>query len=383
MLDYILTGERFDDYASHLSLVDRGPARALAKNQRDQLQQRLRQCLEVAYGIANEPRDAVENRLDGADQLRSLDPTFRPLPPVGANLKGAFDNLLNQLFSHQYPAHPKFDAEVRTAVLKKVRPEIERAIEAADGRVLVQDRAIRQLIRSVANPLRLGEMGETHFVLGHHWKTHFLQSHAREGGSISVAKLRAWIDAPQPMGLLPEVQNLIILTFAGQTNRSFVLNGGPYSPALESLPNDLELREQALPSKEDWDRAIARAAGLFGLTVPQTLNAANVAKLVDAILGKVKEERPAVESLAAHLPQRTVAYVTERIDTPRIQTVRSAQALLSALAHADRQRARPCPNGNLRGRHGADPRQGRGARRGGAYRLLATVRGGGVAFRSP
>lgn len=295
VLDYILTGERFDDYASHLSLVDRGPARALAKNQRDQLQQRLRQCLEVAYGIAHEPRDAVQNRLDGADQLRSLDQTLKPQPPVGANLKGAFENLLDQLFSHQYPAHPRFDTEVRTTVLKKVWPEIERAIEAADDRVLVQDRAVRQLIRSIANPLRLGEMGETHFVLGQQWKTHFLQSHAREGGSISVAKLRAWIDAPQAMGLPSQVQNLIILSFAGQTNRSFVLNGGPYQPTLENLPNELELREQALPSKEDWDRAIARAAGLFGLTIPQTLSATNVAKLVDAILGKAKEERPVIE----------------------------------------------------------------------------------------
>ncbi len=215
-------------------------------------------------------------------------------------------------------------------------PEIERAIEAADGWVLVQDRALRQLIRSIANPLRLGEMGETHFVLGQQWKTHFMQCHARDGGAISVAKLRGWIDAPQPMGLPSEVQNLIILTLAGQTNRSFVLNGGPYPPTLENLPNELELREQALPSKEDWDRAIARAAGLFGLTVPQTLNAANVAKLVDAVLGKVKEDRPAVDSLAVHLHQRIIAYAMEGDDTSRIRTARSAQALLAALANADR-----------------------------------------------
>lgn len=118
VLDYILTGERFDDYASHLSLVDRGPARALAKNQRDQLQQRLRQCLEVAYGIALEPRDAVQNRLDGADQLRSLDQTLRPQPLVGANLQGAFENLLDLSISCSAISTPR----IRSSTRKSGRP---------------------------------------------------------------------------------------------------------------------------------------------------------------------------------------------------------------------------------------------------------------------
>ena len=269
VLDHILTGDRFNDYAGHLSIVDRGPARALAKNQRDQLQQRLRQCMEVAYGIANEPRDALENRLDPWDQFRSLDQTLKPQPPVGANLNGAFESLLDQLYSHQYPAHPKFDTEVKTPALKKVWPEMEKSVETADGRVLIQDKAIRQLIRSIANPVKLGEMGETHFVLGQYWKAHFVQYHAREGGPITVGKLRQWIDLPQAMGLPVEVQNLIILTFAEQTNRSFFFKGGPYQPTLENVLDELELREQTLPPKEDWDKAVSCAGVLFGLVVPR------------------------------------------------------------------------------------------------------------------
>jgi hypothetical protein len=94
---------------------------------------------------------------------------------------------------------------------------MEKSIEAADGRVLVQDRGIRQLIRSIANPVKLGEMGETHFVLGQHWKAHFVQNNARDGGQMTVTKMRQWIDLPQAMGLPVEVQNLIIMTFAEQT----------------------------------------------------------------------------------------------------------------------------------------------------------------------
>ena len=221
------------------------------------------------------------------------------------------------------------------AVLKKVWPEIERAFETTDGRVLVQDKAIRQLIRSIANPLKLGEMGETHFVLGQHWKAHFVQCQAREGGPITVARLREWMDEPQTMGLPAEVQNLIILSFAGQTNRSFFLNNGPYQPTLDSMLDELELREQTLPNREEWEIAVARSGALFGLVAAQTLNATNVAKLVEGVQSKAKEAKEPLLSFASNLEQRIAAYVPSGSDTPRLTTARSAQALLAALTNAD------------------------------------------------
>ena len=76
VLDYILQGERFDNYAAHLSFVDRVQAKALARNQLDQLRIKLRSQLEVAYGISTEPRDAVSNPLTADQQFQSLDPTL-------------------------------------------------------------------------------------------------------------------------------------------------------------------------------------------------------------------------------------------------------------------------------------------------------------------
>jgi hypothetical protein len=78
---------------------------------------------------------------------------------------------------------------------------------------------LRQLIRSIADPVQLGKTGETHFVLGDHWRSHFLREQAKEGAAFTVANLRKWMDQPLAMGLPAEAQNLIILTFAGQTNR--------------------------------------------------------------------------------------------------------------------------------------------------------------------
>lgn len=333
VLDYILTGERFNDYAGHLAQVDRVQARSLAKNQRDMLLQRMKQILEVAYGIAQEPRDAVDQRLPTSDQFRTLDRTFQPLAPVGANLRESFINLLDQLFSHRYPAHPMFETEVKLPVLKKVEVELARAMEDKDHRVHVADRSTRQLTRAIVNPLKLGNMGETHLALENHWRTHFLQRQAAEGegGSITVAKLRKWIDDPMPMGLPTDIQNLIVQTFAALTNRSFYLNNGPYSPTLENTPNELELREQTLPEEADWKEAVRRAGLFFGLTVAESLNAGNVAKLKELLLTEAGQRKKWVQDYASNLATRwrSIAPVGEASD--RLQTADGVAALLVAM----------------------------------------------------
>jgi hypothetical protein len=334
VLDYILQGERFDNYAAHLSFVDRIQAKALAKNQLDQLRIKLRSQLEVAYGISTEPRDAVSNRLAADQQFQSLDATVSPRPPVGAEFRSAFESLLGQLFAHQYPAHPEFDTEIKASVIRKVWPEVQKAIESPGQRGLVQDTSTRKLVRAVVNPCQLGQMGETHLLIEPHWQSRFAQIHARDGGgSITVAKLRRWIDTPAPMGLPIELQNLIILAYAASTNRRFTLRGGPVEPTIDSLSDELELKEQSLPTLADWQRALQRASSLFGLTLSQTLNAANVGRLVDEVRQAASSKREAVGRLVWQLRDRTNRYAGG-ITGARQQSAESAQALLATLVQA-------------------------------------------------
>ncbi|MEY4562235.1 MAG: hypothetical protein RLZZ618_1512 [Pseudomonadota bacterium] len=334
VLDYILQGDRFETYAGHLSFVDRVQAKALARNQLDQLRIKLRSQLEVAYGFSTEPRDAVSLPLTADQQFRSLDPTLSPRPPVGADFKSAFESLLGQLFAHQYPAHPEFDTEIKPAVIRKIWPEVQKAIEAPGQRGLVQDTGLRKLVRSVVNPCQLGQMAETHLLIEPHWQSRFSQSHARDGGGpITVAKLRQWIDMPAPMGLPLELQNLIILAFAASTSRRFTMRGGPFEPSVDSMPDELELREQSLPSSGDWQLALQRASSLFGLTLGQTLNAANVGKLVDEVKQKVAEKRDAATRLVVQVRDRAGRYAAGAAGA-RQQTAESAQSLLAAVASA-------------------------------------------------
>ena len=334
VLDYILQGDRFETYSGHLSSVDRVQAKALAKNQLDQLRIKLRSQLEVAYGISTEPRDAVSSSLTADQQFRSLDPTLSPRPPVGADFKSAFESLLGQLFAHQYPAHPEFDTEIKPAVIRRIWPEVQKAIEAPGQRGLVQDAGLRRLVRSVVNPCQLGQMGETHLLIEPHWPSRFSQSHARDGGGpITVAKLRQWIDSPSPMGLPVELQNLIILAFAASTNRRFTMRGGPFEPSVDSVPDELELREQSLPNAEDWQLALQRASSLLGLTLGQSLNAANVGKLVDEVKQKSAEKRDAVTRLVVQVRDRAGRYAAGA-ESARQRTAESAQALLASIASA-------------------------------------------------
>ena len=308
-------------------------AKALAKNQLDSLRGKLRSQLEVAFGISSEPRDAVTNALTSDQQFQSLDPTLSPRPPVGANFKEALEALLGQLFAHQYPAHPEFDTDIKPAVIRKIWPEVQRAIEATDRRGLVQDSATRRLVRSVVNPCRLGQMGETHLLVEDHWRARFTQSHARDGGGpMTVGQLRKWIDLPTPMGLPLELQNLIILSFAALTNRRFILRGGPVEPSIDSVADELELREQSLPDASHWTTAVQRAASLFGLTLPQTLNAGNVGRLVDDVRRQADGKREAVSKLVVAVRDRATRYGASTAG--RVRTSESAQALLATLQAA-------------------------------------------------
>ncbi len=334
ILDDLLTGERFEQCASHLSTVDRAAARSLLDNQRSQLHQRVLSVIEGAYGVA----DAIPGTLDRTHELnehfQSLDGTYVPRPPVGGNLKQAFDHLLDQLLESQYPAHPRLEVDVRPAALNRVREEVERAVGAPDGRIPVE-RSHREVMRGIAAPLELGEMGETHFVLGQKWPERFAKEAARdETTTITVGQLREWMDRPAPRGLPRPVQNLIIISFAAQTDRSFFLHGAAVRPELQKLEDDIQLREERLPASANWAKAVERAGSILGITSSQLLNAANASRLSTELATAAQSFQPKCASLIARLERCLADFVLEPPRAKRLITARASTALLDAIATA-------------------------------------------------
>jgi len=333
ILEHILAGERFDGYASILPSQDCPVAKALLENQRSQLRQRVLHHLEVAYGIDRQSSGSVDTSHELSEHFETLLPGFDPQPPVGANLCDAMQHLLEQALEHQFPAHPKFEAPPKGANLRKVNDEVCKATQIADGRIEV-DRPLRPLLRAIANPLLLGEMHETVFLLGQHWKNHFNPKVAEAGGTASVVQLRKWIDQPRPMGLPKQVQNLVILTYAEQTNQTFYLHGAPSEATLNSMADQLELKPWEGPPPPQWKAAVQRAGSIFGLAPSDLCNAANVACLAADAKKLADGSQAACRALCRSLRERCEKFKITVADAPRMKTATAVLALVDKLSSA-------------------------------------------------
>jgi hypothetical protein len=333
ILEHILTGERFGAYSAHLSPQDRPAAKAILENQRGQLRQRVLNHLEAAYGLDQLSPASVDTSHELSEHFASLEPGFDPQPPVASNLAWAMDHLLHQALEFQFPAHPCFEAEIKALHLKKVYEEIHKATQTDDGRVPIE-KNLRTLLRQIANPLLLGEMGAdaTHFVLGQHWKNHFQKKATESGHTITVKQLREWIDQPKLMGLPKEVQNLLVLLFAEQTNRTFYQHNVPVEVTLTSISDQLELREWRGPEAQQWSKAVQRAASIFGLAPSPLLNAGNVTSLATHVKEQAVQDRQPCRTLNQRLRDRMTRIGLSAGDTPRQKSATATLTLVERLS---------------------------------------------------
>ncbi|VTU01487.1 Uncharacterized protein OS=Singulisphaera acidiphila (strain ATCC BAA-1392 / DSM 18658 / VKM B-2454 / MOB10) GN=Sinac_1955 PE=4 SV=1 [Gemmataceae bacterium] len=339
VIDRLLLGNNLEQHAKHLSMQDRETARLLLKNQQSALSQRLLQAVEAAYAIRSEPTPGtLDASFDMSEShFQSLYPTLVLQRPVGANLGEALLHLLDQALAHQFPKHPKFGQEVKLGKdLRQVLEVCQEAARTPDRRVFVEDKGVRLKLRNICNPLDLGQMSETHFVLDDNWKNHFNRMLAQSGQPHpTAADLRRWTDQPDDRGLQREVQNLLILVYADQTNRSFVRYGSNYTPGLDDLPNELELQEQTLPDLKDWSEAVSRVADVLGHAVSKLLNASNLAALAAKVGGSVAEFKADCESLPDRLQLVLRNLGVPEAEFGKCDRVKTARAVKTVLAAAE------------------------------------------------
>nr|BFE56536.1 hypothetical protein GCM10020063_010620 [Dactylosporangium thailandense] len=336
IIDAVLSGQRFDSHAQHLSKDDRRRAFDTLRSQRDALMSRMRTLLRQAYGLAAKQSGDVVTSYQ--DHVLALAAGLTPTLPVGAAFKQALHALADQMLANQFPAHPDFDPDrngtvVKPADLKLVLEVVRQAIDTPDGRVEVE-RKDRLTVRRIANPLRLGEMHESAFVLGRHWVQHFHQKAAQEGISddLNVKDLLRWLDEPQPYGLDRHVAGLVLMCFAEQTDRAWLQQGGVLNPPpdLTTIREHYTLREQALPSEEHWQTAVRRSMDLFGVTTPGPRRGRLVALLVRDISTEAARHRDSAHRLLRQL-QNHAEQLDLSPDSGRLHTAQAAADLLDGL----------------------------------------------------
>lgn len=333
LLEYVLSGNQLDTHASHLSAQDRAQAKLLLQNQREVLRQTVSNALLAAYGLTTSFREKI-------DESHGLETHFFTLPlglhlqtPVAATFAEALDQIVAQALAWEFPAHPEFTTELKPGVIRKVWAWVQRAAPQPGGRVEV-DRADREDVRRIAVPLQLGDMGDAHFVLKNDWNTHFARCQARDGvTTLTVGRVRGWLDQPKAGGLPTSAQNLVILTWALQTDRSFHLHGS--STAVEAttdrLLDDYELRTQTLPDERLWGTAVRYAADLFGLALSQHRSAQSLASLVQQIDEQVKAIQAPVQRYAQSLDAALRRVGVDPATSDRRRTAQAARDLVVAL----------------------------------------------------
>lgn len=328
--EILKSDDSYSRYSGHLSPQDRASARTLLENQRSQLRQQIKDYLIGAYGVAAPQPGSLDNDDLLQSQIISLQPGFTPRLPQGATMEKAFVQLLGQALAFQYPDHPEFDGEVRIGDLGKVFNELRRAIHAENGRIDV-DNPMRPLMRQIAQPLKLGEMHERHFIFKPDWPQHLAREMAKRGGDITVAALREAMDQPKPKGLPLEVQNLLIKVFAEHGQYAFNLYGGPFNEVtLKEIRDELVLIKQALAEPEEWKAAIDNAAALFGVTVNPLRTANNQNELQkqvkEAVSSYLEDCRTLVTDLTGQLNTLGLS-----LDNDRLRNAKLSVALLESL----------------------------------------------------
>jgi len=333
VLDFLLTGNQLDAHASHLSALDRSQAKEILKSQRDALRTGVVNALLSAYGVTTQFRDRIDESHGLDTNLYTLASGLTLASPVGANFTEALDHVMGQAFQWQYPAHPAFEGDVKPAALKKVWGWVQKAAQQPGARVEV-DRADRDEMRRLAVPLGLGAMGDAHFVLTRDWEQHFGRCQAQDGVTpLTVERVRRWIDQPKARGLPREAENLVILTWALQTDRSFHLFGSssPVEGTVDRLNDEFEVRTQTLPDETTWRTATRRAAELFGITAPPHLSAQSVAMLAK----QVTEQHQNLRQGLVHYSQQLEAALTRvGVDagtSDRRATAQAARDVMTAL----------------------------------------------------
>lgn len=299
VLDHILSSDdRFKQNTGHLSPIDRSEAKTVLTNQRDQLKEKLRRAVQMAYGIRT-PDDGVLDqglKIDKEDQFVSLDKAIPLRPPVAVNLRAALNELLERAMDGQFPGHPRFISDdfkpanaINNPLVQLAWDSVSQALQEPDGRLAIEKETRRKL-RPLLEPLELAQVGEQFLQVKTVWFDRFDPKEAQlPSRTATVGQVREWINKPAPLGLPTPLENLLILTYSRQASRMLTLHGSVMPEKLLDLRDDILLERQTLPSQADWNVVAERAGHLFGVTLPPIPSPGNLQKLDEQVRSLVAQ----------------------------------------------------------------------------------------------
>jgi hypothetical protein len=188
----------------------------------------------------------------------------------------------------------------------------------------------------------VGKAAETHFLMGDEyfaaWGPEFERRlgsrDADARGPVTVGEVRGWIAGMEPkVGLTREVADLVILAWAALRRRAWYHHGATIdAPKPGALRDDMELREQPMPSEDEWATAIRLAGSIFGLTSSTHATPSAVANLAQAVRAKAIEwSEPSARLVTALEAAGRSVGLDESRPNQRLATARAAADLCDVL----------------------------------------------------
>lgn len=336
ILDYLLTGARFDQYSTSLPVNDREPARRQLANQRDSLRDQIVLALRQAYGIDAATDDHLGERVPEGNTFVTLAPDYDPQKPSSPSFVDAARAVLDGGLDARFPTHPDVDRgtdEVRRAEFTAVL-ELARQAMAKGGRIDTVERTAASRVRRVVDAYGVGTLSEVTYVLDTvHFAWHDDLTRALAVGDRTVGTLRA---ALAPTGMTADAQDLLILAWVALTDRQLLRHGSPAgSPGIGGLANDITLQEPVLPRQEDWTNALTRVKAILGIGASEYhLSSGAVQRLGDELVAKLRQlDRGAADLVGALEAHKDVLGLGDV--SPRLHTARRARDLVNAMRDAD------------------------------------------------
>lgn len=335
ILDYLLTGARFEQYATSLPVNDREPARRQLTNQRDSLREQIVLALRQAYGVDAATESHVGERVPEGNTFITLAPDYDPQKPSSPSFSDAVVAVLDGALDARFPKHPDVERgsdEVRRAEFNAVL-DLARAAMAKGGRIDTVDRTTANKVRRVINAYGVGTLSEVTYVLDTgRFAWHDTFTKALASGAPVVSTLRA---ALVPTGMTTDAQDMLILAWVALTDRQLLRHGSPAGAlGIGGLAPEITLQEPVLPSQEEWTQALVRSKALFGIGANEHhLSSSAVQRLGDELVTKVRQFDHGVTDLVGQLEAHgDVLGLTDV--SPRLASARRARDILGALRDA-------------------------------------------------
>lgn len=340
VLEYLLTENRFDQYADHLPPTDRPAARQALENNRANLRESFARALHRAYGVASPDAVDIDALLTPTEIFTNLVSGLTIQPPVTGTLLGGLQGALDQAWKHAYPQHPDLGhAEVRRRDLDDVLTMLTQAVES-NGRIENLSTAQKKLSRDIAVPLRLAHQNEnklTAMLAQFGWRDDFTRWEAELGNAVTAGALRARLE---PIGMSRDLEDTVILAWSIVADREWVRGSAVTArPGVGYVTDELVLRKANLPSEEAWAAANARVQPVLGLKPEAHLSSGSVNRLgkqiIDLARGRVAGGRALVEQLERHAGPLGI-----ELDAPagRLRTAREAADLVDSLGRESEPR---------------------------------------------